>query len=191
MNKIKIIFVRHGQTDQNISMRSGEKIKEENRSLNNVGIKQAEEARDKLKDYSFDAIISSPLKRAIETTDIINQYHDLPIIIEEDLHEIKAGPIDKKDWSNMFNMDLIKENDNKFENVEIFFQRIYDRIDKIIDKYDQKTVLIVSHNGVHQAFHAYFNKIPWKGDMNISRIGNCEIKEYEIIKGENNEIQSK
>jgi broad specificity phosphatase PhoE len=43
-----------------------------------------------------------------------------------------------------------------------------------------KTVLIVSHGGVYSAFHAYFNNLPWEGNMRIGKVGNAEAVVYRV-----------
>ncbi len=183
MSKTKIIFVRHGQTDQNLAKRAGEAIKEENFGLNRVGIEQVEETSVKLKDCKVAAIISSPLKRALQTAEIINKHHNLPIIVDDRLHERKGGFITREQWPKMFNMDDPRVDDGN-EYIKDFFQRIYDCIDDLVEKYDGKTILVVAHGGVHHAFYAYCKNLPWKGNMRISRVENGEAREYEMEKDE-------
>ena len=65
---MKIYIVRHGQVPHNA-------LKQYNTTdedLTDLGIKQAEELRDKIKDMKFDVIICSPLNRAKHTAEIIN-----------------------------------------------------------------------------------------------------------------------
>ena len=42
------------------------------------------------------------------------------------------------------------------------------------------SVLVVSSGGVHQAVHAYVNGLPLAGNMRLSPMKNCEIREYEL-----------
>jgi len=66
---MKIYAIRHGQTDLNAEKRvQGCKS---DLSLNNVGIKQAKDVAEILKNKNIDLIVTSPLKRAMETADII------------------------------------------------------------------------------------------------------------------------
>ena len=64
ITSMKLFFVRHGQTDANARMVGGQFIQELDEPLNQIGIEQANELAEQLKDMEFDAIISSPLKRA-------------------------------------------------------------------------------------------------------------------------------
>ena len=66
---LKIYLVRHGQVNHNLK-----KIySNEDEDLNETGIKEAYELREKLENISYDVIISSPLKRALHTANIINR----------------------------------------------------------------------------------------------------------------------
>ena len=65
---MKLYIVRHGQTTTNVlgyhSLESDD--------LTELGIKQAEELRERIKNMKFDIIICSPLIRTKHTADIIN-----------------------------------------------------------------------------------------------------------------------
>ncbi len=75
-----IYIIRHGQTELNITnVLQGRS----NHPLNETGIRQAEEAAERLKDISFDVVYSSPLIRAVRTAEII--VPDLKPIIDERL----------------------------------------------------------------------------------------------------------
>ena len=65
---MKLWITRHGQTDYNKMRIMQGAI---NIPLNETGRAQAEEVRDKLKGISFDAVIASPMDRAVETASII------------------------------------------------------------------------------------------------------------------------
>ena len=67
---MKVYVMRHGLTDWNLNNKiQGQKDTE----LNEIGIQQAKDAREKFNSYNFDLIICSPLKRAKSTAKIINQ----------------------------------------------------------------------------------------------------------------------
>lgn len=186
MNKhkqIKVIFVRHVQTDQNLAMMAGNEVQVGDDPLNETGIKQAQETRDKLQEYHFDAIVSSPMIRAKKTAEIINEKHHLPIDFDDELCERSVGNLPDGVWHEMFDMDKNLDPGNEGgEDVRSFFGRVYIAIDHLIEKYDGKTVLVVAHGGVHHAFYAYANNLPWEGNMRISRIGNAGVREYVLTK---------
>ena len=177
---MKIYFVRHGQTNANANMQSGQTIEELDEPLNTTGEQQAEELAKQLKDTHFDIIITSPLKRAFRTAEVINKYHQLPIQTEEKLRERHANIyIDIGTWHDLFDFDKnIQLQDG--ESLHDFFDRIHDYFDDLKHKYPDKNILIVSHGGVSHALYAYANKLPRAGNMRLSPMKNCECREYEI-----------
>jgi probable phosphoglycerate mutase len=52
-------------------------------------------------------------------------------------------------------------------------------LDEVIDKYSDKTVLIVTHNGICRVINTYFNDIENEDFASFS-LKNCELKGYEI-----------
>ena len=92
---MKFIFVRHGETEYNrLNKRMGGWIDE---PLNETGLKQAEELARKLKD-NFDIIISSPLKRAKKTSEIIAKKFNKKIVFSDYLKERDLGSLSGTMW---------------------------------------------------------------------------------------------
>jgi alpha-ribazole phosphatase/probable phosphoglycerate mutase len=50
------------------------------------------EVGEKLKDFGIERIFSSPIRRAVQTAEILRKPLETPIEIEEDLKEMKLGP---------------------------------------------------------------------------------------------------
>lgn len=101
-----IYLIRHGQTDQNVAWRiQGQR----DFPLNETGIRQAEAARDALKELgiSFDKVISSPLSRAVRTAEIVTgadgaEASGAPeIILDDRLKEMDYGPYEGADLKNL------------------------------------------------------------------------------------------
>ena len=139
---MKIIFVRHGQTNLNNPRRMQGISNEE---LNATGREQADEIRKVLENKKIDLIIVSPLKRAIQTAEIINYNMNNEIIIDERIIEMNYGALEGevycKDYWNM-NYDYKSING---ENISDFQKRIYNFIEDIKIKYRENNVLIVAH----------------------------------------------
>lgn len=88
---MKLYVMRHGQTDWNIL----EKVQGcTDVELNENGIKQAQDTKQKIEQYDIDLILCSPLKRTRKTAEIINQDTKIPVIYEEKLLERNFGKIE-------------------------------------------------------------------------------------------------
>ena len=79
---MNLYVVRHGQTEWNVlkKMQGSADI-----PLNKTGIEQAYKMQEKLDCIDIDLIICSPLNRAKQTAEIINQNKRLPIIYDGSL----------------------------------------------------------------------------------------------------------
>ncbi|MCE3230798.1 MAG: phosphatase [Alphaproteobacteria bacterium] len=77
-------FVRHGETDWNMAHRI---MGQTDIPLNEKGIRQSQRLQACLKDFEFGTIWSSPLQRARQTAEIINEVFHHPIQYTDDLKE--------------------------------------------------------------------------------------------------------
>lgn len=174
---MKVYIIRHGQVPHNA-------LKQYNTTdedLTVLGIKQAEELRDKIKDMKFDIIICSPLNRAKHTAEIIN-INNNKIIYDDRIRERSCGDLSEKPlevtnreeyWNYYATIQY-----GTSENIKYFFKRVFEFLDELKTK-NYKSVLIVAHSGVSKAFSAYFEGI--KDGKFLNRgLKNCEMKVYEL-----------
>lgn len=177
---MKIYVVRHGQTDYNINgLFQGRK----DIPLNSVGIKQAEETAQKFKNIPVDIILVSPLTRAKETAKYISNVTGIKPVIEQDLIERNFGDMEGKPNREDCNIKMLLDYEKNYnicnvEPIQSLFKRVSDCLDKIIDKYMGKNVVLVTHGGVAQAIDIYFNGSPENKDLQSIALKNCEVREY-------------
>jgi len=177
---MKLYFVRHGHMSATPETALDPGVGQINEPLSEDGVQQANALAEELKDVHFDVILSSALKRANQTAEIINKYHGLTVTIDDTWRERDTGGyVNAEIWNDLFNFDknFLPENT---EDLRAFFQRIYTALDALKDTYGDKTVLVTSHGGVHQAVYAYANNLPLVGNVRNSPLRNCEFKIYEL-----------
>ena len=174
---MNIYVVRHGETDWNNENKLQGNTDIE---LNDNGRKQAFNLAEELRNINYDIIISSPLKRAIQTANIIN--NNKPIIIEDNLKERDFGDFEGKILPDLDNYWDYNKNLNsyKVENIKDFFNRVFNVVDKIINTYKEKNVLIVAHACVMIGINCYFNGL--KKDFNYKDycFENCKYVKYSL-----------
>lgn len=178
---MKLYITRHGQTDWN----RDEKIQgKTDIELNDNGRKQAQTVADQLKDTTIDMIFSSPLTRAVQTAQIINQTHQLSIRLDDRLAERGFGDFEGTgtvdfDFCGFWNRD--KESSfTSCESTTAFFARVYDFIDECRLQYPDQTILVVAHGGVSLPFYTYAHGIVNDHDMRKYMLKNCEVAYYEL-----------
>lgn len=84
----EIILVRHGETEWNVEEIYRGRI---DVKLNGVGVKQAELLGRYLSNLKLDAIYSSPLKRALDTANILAQYQNVAVQVTDGLMDLNCG----------------------------------------------------------------------------------------------------
>lgn len=174
---MKVYIVRHGEVPHNALHQYN--INDED--LTDIGIQQAFDLRNKIKDIKFDIVISSPLLRAKHTENILTGYDD-SLIIDDRLSERSCGslsgqPMEVTNREEYWNYYTTIQYGTA-ENIQDFFRRVYDFLDELKTK-NYENVLIVAHSGVSKAFSGYFEGIQ-DGKFLNRGLKNCEIKVYEL-----------
>lgn len=146
--------------------------------LNDKGIEQAINIKEKLSNIKFDMVFSSPLKRAYKTAEIIT---DCNIIVDDRIIERSNGKLEGKLKSEI-NVDIDFNNPNEcsfgIENIKDFRGRINSFFKEIYEKYKGKNILVVTHAGVGIYARCFFEGEPSDGDYGKLKMKNCEVLEY-------------
>ena len=101
----RVMLVRHGQTDDNVS---GRITGQGQAPLNTRGQEQARLAGDALASLGVTHLVSSPVARARQTADIMNERLQLEIAENADLREVGYGDWEGKHFNNIRNDPLYK-----------------------------------------------------------------------------------
>ena len=175
---MRLLLTRHGQTDWNVQGRAQGRTDTE---LNSTGIEQAKRLAEKIKNYNIDIIISSPLKRARKTAEIIASGRGISVICDEDIIERSFGRYEGQQLKHD-DFDAIKQSgETGVETDSEFLVRIKRFFERIKKEYKDKTVLIVTHKGTALGMCCYIEGLPiFKENTGKYKIENCSILEYEI-----------
>lgn len=147
-------FIRHGQTDWNVEKKLQGSI---DTTLNDFGKKQARSAIPYFKGLAIDLIVSSPLKRAYETAEIISEAIKVPIETHDDLRERECGFGEGRNYTK-FKEEYEKNPEKNFsidkigfyvpkdaEQYDDFKDRILKTINNIMLNHTEKNILISGH----------------------------------------------
>jgi len=160
-----IYLTRHGETELNKQHKFYGAMDVD---LDDKGYEQAQELADKLADCQFQVVISSTLKRAVATTEVIlNNRHNIPWIKDPRLNEMDFGawegadadqieaefPVEWQAWLD----DTFGYVPPKAEGFKNFKHRVFSSLDEIVSKYGNQSILIVAHQGVLRLIHQYFD----------------------------------
>ena len=148
---MKLILVRHGETDWNLNDRIQGIL---DIPLNSKGLDQARKAGLRLSNEKIDAIYCSPMERAKQTAAEIAKFHDVPIEYNDLISEKNFGEMEGMD-----RVEYKKIRDNSGIPYHLFtppqgenYVDVRERLEKfyssIKEKHAGHTVLVVSHGGV-------------------------------------------
>lgn len=174
-------FVRHGQTVWNVENKICGATDIE---LTDLGREQAKSTGLMIKEMGLkaDEILYSPLVRAKDTALYISEITGIPAREESRLKEQNFGKYE----STPRNGDEFKLAKTHFidsyeggENMLKFIHRIYGLLDELKEKSENKTYILVAHNGISRAIHSYFNDMT-NEEYAAFGIKNCEIVSYEF-----------
>lgn len=174
-----IYFTRHGQTIWNVENKI---CGTTDIALTELGHQQAIELGKKLvtENIHIDEILYSPLVRASETARHISEITGVPMRMEPRLKEQNFGryestPRDGEEFQEMKTHFI--DHFGSGETMLHLAQRIYNLLDDIKAEADDKTYLLVAHNGIARVIHSYFHDM---GNEEYAKFGikNCEIREY-------------
>lgn len=148
MNIVKAPFyyIRHGETDWNAQNKA---MGQADIPLNANGISQALSARKRLVGCKIASICHSPLSRAKQTAELINQVLSVPLIEVENLREFDLGPYQgtiKEQWFQDWRKGHILPGTESYEG---FIDRALRGIAEALTAIGP--VLIVAHGGVYWA----------------------------------------
>ena len=134
-----LTLVRHGETEENVAHILQGRMPG---TLTKKGWKQIGDLESSLEGRRFDVVLSSPLRRAVQTAQELNRVLQLPLVEEPLLQE--------RDWGELTGHSVeearaLMEMPDSVESVEAMFGRARVFLRKMVEAYDGKRVLAVTH----------------------------------------------
>lgn len=175
-----LALVRHGQTDSNINQIIQGRT---DNPLNEAGRQEAHKLANFLKAEHkiFDAYLSSPLSRALETSLIVSNtlnyhkpIHVIQRLVERDFHHLEGKPV-------QIGMPLVRQKGYKhpgYEDDEKIIKRVVQATLNLEKTYKDQEVLCVAHSHVIKSLLIYID--PVKYQFSNYLINNCDILYFEL-----------
>lgn len=174
-----VYFTRHGQTVWNVANKI---CGATDVALTELGHEQARELGRKIlsEGLGIDEILYSPLIRAKDTALEVSQITGIPARAEVRLTEQNFGKYEATARNGAEFQEMKKSFVNHFGGGETMLhlaQRIYNLLDDVREQSQDKTFLLVAHNGIARVIHSYFHDMT-NEEYAAFGIRNCEIREY-------------
>ena len=184
-----LYLIRHGENTANITKEFSHRLVDY--SLTPKGILQAQQTGEYFKNQQIDAIYCSPLKRAIETAEIIGRAIGVRPVVMEEFREVNVGALEAlggsaENWAthdSIVRAWLEGQPDLMFpegENYHMLLERMRSGVEHILREQDSKRSIIVGHGGI---FTFTLKDICRNVDLTVliaSYGHNCSITEIEM-----------
>lgn len=156
----QLFLLRHGENPANLNQEFSNR--QVDHPLTKKGVLQAEQTADYFAKQGLDAAYSSPLKRAVQTAEIIASRCNLDVTILEAFREIDVGSLEGRpataaDWA--FHAQIMNDwfdgkNDAAFpdgENYDDLWARMQNGLLAATDGRTGQKILVVGHGGIMSA----------------------------------------
>ncbi|MEJ5995248.1 histidine phosphatase family protein [Pedobacter sp. Du54] len=182
---LKVYLLRHGETTYNAD--GNRYCGRTDIDLTEKGLAQANLANTLLKDVQFDAVYSSPLKRAKITAAIASGDN---VITDDRLIEADFGVWEGKTreqfiieneelWTNWSTDPQLSNAGGTGESGQAIVERVDDFFKEIYKKHPNGTILAVAHNGVNRLYMAHKLGMPLKNYRQLAQ-ENSSITLFEL-----------
>lgn len=177
----RVHLVRHGATVWNEEHRiqGGRDI-----PLSDVGIKQAQELSDKLREIEIDVVCTSTLERAMQTAEIALLDETIPVHTHSGLNERNYGEYEGRLFSDVekaFGEGATNSrNPLGGETREEFILRVDNTFDELISLHSGKNILLISHGGVIQRLHERLSGVVASVQDIGYEIKNCFVYTFDV-----------
>lgn len=153
--------------------------------LTEKGVHQAKKVAEKLKTYKIDMLFSSPVKRAIQTAQIISEMVGIKFLIEGAFGEMKLGPWDglsEKKISKLYPREWKtwqeKPEELKLSNRETLkelLERVLKGLQKIYQSNNYQTVAVITHVAIIRVL------LLWNKKMSLNLYKTIPIPNVEVF----------
>jgi Fructose-2,6-bisphosphatase len=180
---MELFVTRHGQTDYNLA----EQISGIAPAvLTDLGRAQAEALAEKLRlnqsEYNIRHIITSPLRRALETASFCEKALELKAVVDERVREMNFGVFEGKNCHDPEFQRILSSPFERFENGESIVDvaaRAYSFLKGLKETTGGENALLVCHGMFARVLQTYFGTYS-VAEMRSLGWANCEVKRFEL-----------
>ncbi len=186
----ELILIRHGETDWNAERRIQGHL---DVPLNQAGFAQAEAVSKRYDKEKIDVLLSSDLRRAMQTALPIAKACALPLLTDARLRERHLGVLqglryvdaqrDMPQLLDVFQSRKVNAPIDGGESLYEFAQRVIDVLTEISRTYAGKRIVAVTHGGVVDIAWRHANGTPLEVPRSFS-IRNTSVSTFRVVSSE-------
>jgi broad specificity phosphatase PhoE len=176
---VKVLALRHGQSEFNLRGLCNDDPARAV-ALTHLGRAQASAAGEQLRGRRFDRLYCSPLLRARQTAELVNEVVAAPLVVEPRLADIRSGfdgrPV--ADYMACIAPDPLHIRPPGGESLLDHRQRVSGFLNGLATQ-PLDTVLLVAHEETLRALRVYAEHLP-DSELHGPGFANCEIHSFEL-----------
>lgn len=176
---LKVFLLRHGETQYNAD--GNKYCGLTDISLTDLGLHQASLVNSQLKGIEFDAVYSSPLKRARLTAELATQRD---VATDQRLIEMDFGlwegkkkeqfiPENEQLWNSWLADPAVTRAGQTGENASQVIRRMDDFFSEMILRHPSGKIVVVAHNGVNRLYLAHKLGMPLANYRRLAIENSC------------------
>jgi len=187
----RLLLVRHGQdVDNSHRVLNGHR----DTSLTKLGKEQAKIVASKLIDDNVEIVVSSPLKRAFETAQVIASELGIRSVIKEELlKERDFGVLTGKSLDDIpkFAKEILQVDKVSYfievdgaEDFPALYKRAQDFLQEISNRYPDSVVVAVTHGDIGKMIRAVYHGWTWEEGLKapyFENTGVLHLEEKDIL----------
>jgi len=180
----RLLLIRHGETEWN---RAGRMQGHLDIPLSQAGVEQALRLADRLAGEAFDVLVSSDLRRALQTAEHIAVRSFSPIVVDPRLRERNLGVLQAltRDEAERGHPEVYRRyhsGEADFvipggESQRAFFERVLGALTQLAQRNSGRRMVVVSHGGVLDALYRHASGGGPDGPR-LVRLLNASINEF-------------
>lgn len=191
------IGLRHGESVANALGTISAVIGGEGDALTDAGREQVQEVAQELKDKQIDMIIHSPYNRTTDTAKIVAKELGLAddvVLVDETIQEVQISS-EAKPWKEW--LPSMQERFDGHEDGSESYREVKNRASQFLynceEKYEGKTILVITHGLVLDMFEATVRRKAGSGVVNYMEdrtefFGNAQWKQFDFRPYPHNEL---
>lgn len=154
--------------------------------LSKTSIELTNKISDDFKNTQIDLIITSPLMRSVQTSNIMNKHHNVKIIKDNRLIDIDQGIFSRTKFANLSEekkqMRLNRVPEAKLEPYQSVYKRTKNFYLDMINTYKDKNILIITHTINASLLELLINdiEVDYDNPIHLRNFKNAEMKTFKI-----------
>lgn len=185
-----VYLLRHGETNWNVEKRIKGQLEDAKTVFTETGLRQIDAIAENMQKWGVEAIFSSDLMRAYETTMIANETLGLPVSFHKEIRGLNMGNFQGQPFSEFIKNPEVQKAFQDYtkpipggESIQNLNKRFLCFLDQVVNQFPYHTVAVISHSAAISNVKAILTGDPYE-DISYCTLKYSEGKFHVIESGD-------